>query len=67
MCVSARQDIQAGRAALKRVAAPPMQAPAAGTAGEGSLEARLREGLARFRFDDTAGTAAGDETAAFSP
>ncbi|KAK9842292.1 hypothetical protein WJX81_004955 [Elliptochloris bilobata] len=59
------QDIQAGRAALKRVVAPP--APAADAAAEGTLEARLREGLARFRFDDTAGTAAGDDTAAFSP
>jgi hypothetical protein len=64
-----RQDIQAGRAALKRVAAapPPPQPGAPRGAADGSLEARLREGLARFCFDDTAGTAAGDDTAAFSP
>ena len=59
------QDIQAGRAALKRVVAPPP--PAAAPAPEGALEARLREGIARFRFDDTAGTAAGEDTAVFSP
>lgn len=66
-CGCARQDIQAGRAALKPVPAAP--APAADAPEADSLEARLREGLARFRLglDETASTAAGDDTAAFTP
>ncbi len=56
------QDIMAGRAALKRVDPEAARASARAAAAESSLEARLREGLAKFRFDDTAGTTAhGDD------
>ena len=71
LCTNGRtgmQDIQAGRAALKRIDAEQMQQmrkPQA--AKEDSLEARLREGLAKFRFDDTAGSLAnGENTGGFS-
>lgn len=54
----------AGRAALKRVDAEALRAQSKPAAAEDSLEARLREGLAKFRFDDTAGSTAhaGDRT-----
>lgn len=51
----------AGRAALKRVD-PEVRQAAHKAVVENSLEARLREELAKFRFDDTAGsTAHGDD------
>ncbi|BDA45731.1 probable dual specificity protein kinase Ttk at C-terminar half [Coccomyxa sp. Obi] len=61
------QDIMAGRAALKRVDPEVARAAARAATAESSLEARLREGLAKFRFDDTAGTTAhGDDDDDFS-
>ena len=61
------QDIQAGRAALKRVDAEQLQQQRKlQQPKEDSLEARLREGLAKFRFDDTAGSLNGDNTGGFS-
>lgn len=59
------QDIMAGKAALKRVDPEARQA-ATKAAAENSLEARLREGLAKFRFDDTAGSTAHSEEDDFS-
>jgi hypothetical protein len=50
------QDIRAGKAALKRVDAAALRAQREAALKESSLEARLREGLAKFRFDDTAGS-----------
>ena len=52
----AAQDIRAGKAALKRVDAAALRARREQALKETSLEARLREGLAKFRFDDTAGS-----------
>ena len=54
----------AGRAALKRVDPGAVRPQPRPTTAEDSLEARLREGLAKFRFDDTAGSTAhaGDRT-----
>jgi hypothetical protein len=61
------QDIQAGRAALKRVDAEQLQQQRKlQQPKEDSLEARLREGLAKFRFDDTAGSLNGENTGGFS-
>ena len=60
----AAQDIRAGRAALRKVDAQALLAQRQKAAREDSLEARLREGLAKFRFDDTAGSTATDD---FSP
>lgn len=51
-CVPILQhDVVAGKAALKKVVAKPVQRSEA----ESALEAKLREGIAKFRFDDTAG------------
>jgi len=64
--VSLQHDIKAGRAALRRVEAAPVPKPLQ----ESSLEAKLREGIAKFRFDDTAGSSAPGEdgtTHNFSP
>jgi hypothetical protein len=49
-----QHDIKAGRAALKRVEVISSSKPQQ----ESSLEAKLREGIAKFRFDDTAGSSA---------
>ena len=62
-----QHEIKAGKAALRKVMAPPV-APAAHV--ESSLEAKLREGIAKFRFDDTAGSSLTGEdgtTHSFSP
>lgn len=62
------QDIQAGRAALRRIDAEQLQQRKPHVPKEDSLEARLREGLAKFRFDDTAGSlASGENNEGFSP
>lgn len=55
------QDIQAGRAALRRIDAEQIQQRKLPLPKEDSLETRLREGLAKFRFDDTAGSLANGE------
>ena len=64
------QDIQAGRAALKRIDEEQQhhreRKPL--LPKEDSLEAKLREGLAKFRFDDTAGSLANAEhSGGFTP
>ena len=62
------QDIQAGRAALRRIDAEQVQQRKPQAPKEDSLEAHLREGLAKFRFDDTAGSLAnGENSEGFSP
>ena len=60
-----QHDIQAGKAALKKVEA---SRPAPRMA-EPSLEAKLRQGIARLRFDDTAGPPATEDDISnnFSP
>ena len=60
----AAQDIRAGKAALRKVDAQALLQQNQRAAREDSLEARLREGLAKFRKDDTAGSSA---TEGFSP
>jgi hypothetical protein len=69
------QDIQAGKAALKKVDAATLKqqrADRAAAAKENTVQARLREGLqarlAAFAFDDTASSSAqgGDTTGDFS-
>ena len=62
--VCCAQDIRAGKAALRRVDAQALAQQKQRAAREDSLEARLREGLAKFRFNDTAGSSATDD---FSP
>ena len=64
------QDIQAGRAALKRIDEQQQQHRERKQLlpKEDSLEAKLREGLAKFRFDDTAGSLAnGEQSGGFTP
>ena len=63
------QDIRAGRAALKRVDEEQQQRDRKPLLPkEDSLEAKLREGLAKFRFDDTAGSLAnGEHSGGFTP
>ena len=65
------QDIQAGRAALKRVDEEQQQQHRERKPllpKEDSLEAKLREGLAKFRFDDTSGSLAnGEQSGGFTP
>jgi hypothetical protein len=61
------QDIKAGKAALKRVEPAKLRQQTDRAVHEGSLERRLREGLAKFRFDDTASSSVhGDPTEDFS-
>lgn len=60
-----QHDIQAGKAALKKVAASKPTPRVA----EPSLEAKLRQGIAKLRFDDTAGPPAAEDDISnnFSP
>lgn len=62
-----QQELEAGKAALRRV--EQNGAAAARPQAESAIEAKLREGIAKFRFDDTAGSSHGEEgtTHSFSP
>ena len=58
-----QRDIAAGLKALKPVSA----AVKAGQKEEDPLEVKLREGIAKFRFDDTATIGFSPDSSVFSP